>query len=70
MSSLELSVEQANVNLEEGTVILTGVDVTEVVTELGTEELLNAMEYSDVMEYVAQCERDKADEDYDRNSNR
>ena len=69
-SSLELSVEKANVDLEMGTVILTGVDVGEIVSEIGTEELLNAMDYSDIVEYVAEIEKDKADEDYDRNSNR
>ena len=69
-SSLELSVEKANVDLEMGTVILTGVDVGEIVSEIGTEELLNAMDYSDIVEYVAEIEKDKADEDYDQNSNR
>ena len=68
-SSLELSVEKANVDLEMGTVILTGVDVGEIVSEIGTEELLNAMDYSDIVEYVAEIEKDKADEDYDQNSN-
>lgn len=63
MSSLELTVEKANVDLELGTVILTGVDTSEIVSEIGTEELLNAMEYSDVMEYVTQAEKDKRESD-------
>ena len=67
---MELTVEKANVDLETGTIIITGYDVDEIVTELGTETLLNAIDYSDIVEYVAQVERDKADEEYDRNSNR
>jgi len=63
MSSLELTVEKANVDLELGTVILTGVDTSEIVSEIGTEELLNAMDYSDVMEYVTQVEKDKREAD-------
>lgn len=67
---MELTVERANVNLEEGTVIITGYDVDEIVTELGTETLLNAIDYAEIVEYVAQVERDKADEEFDRNSDR
>ena len=63
MSSLELTVEKANVDLELGTVILTGVYTSEIVSEIGTEELLNAMDYSDVMEYVTQVEKDKREAD-------
>lgn len=37
---------------------------------LSTEEILNELEYSDIVEYVAQVERDKADDEYDRHSNR
>ena len=37
---------------------------------LTTEEILNELDYSDIVEYVARVEKDKADEDYDRNSNR
>lgn len=67
---MELTVERANVNLEDGTVIITGYEIDEIVTELGTETLLNAMDYSKIREYVAQVERDKADDEYDRNSDR
>ena len=42
----------------------------DAVFEFGAEDLLNAMDYSDIVEYVAQCERDKADDEYDRYSNR
>lgn len=63
MSSLELTVEKANVDLELGTVILTGVDTSEIVSEIGTEELLNAMEYADVMQYVTEVEKDKREAD-------
>jgi len=63
MKSLELSAVRVNVDLENESVIVTGVDVDEIVSQIGYEELLNAMEYADVMEYVAQAERDKAEED-------
>lgn len=37
---------------------------------VSTEEILNELDYSDVVEYVAQVEQDKMDDEYDRNSNR
>lgn len=37
---------------------------------VSTEEILNELDYSDVMDYVARAEQDKKDEDYDQNSNR
>ena len=37
---------------------------------VSTEEILNELDYSDVVEYVAQVEQDKRDDEYDRNSNR
>ncbi len=67
---MELTVERANVNLEDGTIIITGYDVDEIIEEIGQETLLNAMDYSEIREYVAQVERDKADDEYDRNSDR
>ena len=68
--SFEVEAEKVNVDLGNDSVILTGVDLSELVSEIGTEELLNAMDYSDIVEYVAEIEKDKADEDYDQNSNR
>ena len=70
MSSFEISPEKVNVNVEEGTVILTGVDLGEIVGEVGSEEMLQAIDYSDIVEYVAQCEQDKADDEFDRRSDR
>lgn len=67
---MELTVTKVNVDLETGTVILTGFDTSEIITEVGATELLNAMDYSDVMDYVVQTEKDKADEEYDRRSDR
>ena len=37
---------------------------------VSTEEILNELDYSDVVEYVARVEQDKRDDEYDRNSNR
>ena len=37
---------------------------------VSTEEILNELDYSDVVEYVARVEQDKMDDEYDRNSNR
>ena len=70
MSSIEISADKLNVNLENGTVILTGIEASEIVTEVGATELLNAMDYSDIMDYVVQTEKDKADEEFDRRSDR
>jgi hypothetical protein len=56
---MELQVNQANVNLEDGYVILRGVDISEVISELGTEKLLEAMDYSDIVDYVGKVEEDK-----------
>jgi len=67
MSSIEISAEQVNVNLEEGTVIITGFGDTEIVTELkdqiGLDGILNELDYADIVEYVAEIERDKRESD-------
>lgn len=70
MNSMELQAEKVNVDLENQTVIITGVDVSEVIDELGTDVLLEAMDYSDVVDFVGQVEQDKADEEYDRRSDK
>ena len=69
-SSFEISAEKVNVNIEDGTVILTGVDLAELISEVGYVSFLQEIDYSDIVEYVAEIERDKADEEYDRNSDR
>lgn len=38
----------------------------EIVAEYDTEELLNAMDYSKIVDYITQVEMDKTEEDYDR----
>lgn len=53
---MELSVDHANVDLERGTVIITGYDTAEIVSEIGAYDLLREMEYSDIMEFVAEQE--------------
>lgn len=62
---MELSVTKANVNLEDGTVIITGYDVADIISEVGTEELLRQMDYSDILDFVAEVEKEKADEEED-----
>ena len=56
---MELSVEHCNVDLERGTVIITGFDVDEIVSEVGAAKLLAAIEYSDITEFVAEEEENK-----------
>lgn len=60
---MELSATRVDVDLENGTVILVGVDESEIVSQIGYENLLNAMEYSDVFDYVMECEKDKRESD-------
>lgn len=59
MISFEVSAEKVNVDLENGTVILTGVSESELVSEIGYSDLLSEMDFSDVHNYVIQ----KLDED-------
>lgn len=66
MISLQLTATKANVNIEEGTVIITGVEVDEIISEIPNKELLDAMEYSDVFDYVMQTEKDKKEENEQR----
>ena len=63
---MELTIGNINVDLETGTVKITGYDAGEIVSEIGTTKLLNAMEYSDIMEYIKDVEEEKRDleEDY------
>ena len=56
---MELTVEHCNVDLEKGTVIITGYDLSEIVREAGAKKLLAEMEYSDITEYVAEEEENK-----------
>lgn len=65
---MQLSAEKVNVNIEEGTVIITGYDIDEIVAEVGTKELLEAMDYSDVMQFVTDAERDKKEDSDYRNA--
>lgn len=58
---MELSVEHVNVDLEMGTVIITGYDVADIISEIGVEELLKEMDYPDIMEYVTEVENEKAE---------
>ena len=63
---MELTADKVNVNLEMGTVIITGYDVSDIISEVGTEELLQAMDYADVVQFVAEveAERKEADAEY------
>ena len=63
---MELSVEKVNVDVERGTVIITGYDVDEIVSEVGATDLLKSMDYSDILDYVNDVEEEKRelDEDY------
>ena len=63
---MELAVEKVNVDLERGTVIITGYDVDEIVSEVGATELLKSMDYSDILEYIDDVEEEKREleEDY------
>ena len=63
---MELAAEKVNVNIERGTVIITGYDVSDIISEIGTEELLQAMDYSDILQFVSEveAEREEADAEY------
>jgi len=67
MSSIEISAERVNVDLENQTVIIVFSDDTEMVTELkdsiGLSGILNELDYADIVEYVAEIERDKREAD-------
>jgi hypothetical protein len=55
---MEIAADKVNVDLERGTVIITGYDVSDIINEIGAEELLQAMDYADIMEFVAETEDD------------
>ena len=61
--NMELSAEKVNVDLEMGTVIITGYDLSDIISEIGTEELLQAMDYADVMQFVVESEAEKEEAD-------
>ena len=67
-TSMELSAEKVNLDLEMGYVTITGFDVTDVVREIGVDELLNGMDYESIVKYVQQVEEDKRTEDEDYKS--
>ena len=60
---MELAAQKVNVDLEMGTVIITGYDVSDIISEIGTEELLQAMDYSDILQFVSEVEAEKEEAD-------
>ena len=58
--------DKVNVDISRNEVIITDVDVDEVIHEIGTEELLSSMDYSDIVAFVNEQEEMKKDDDYDR----
>ena len=63
---MELAAQKVNVDLERGTVIITGYDVDEIVEQVGTDELLKSIDYSDIVYYINEVEAEKREleEDY------
>ena len=60
---MELAADKVNVDLEMGTVIITGYDVSDIISEIGTEELLQAMDYADILQFVSEVEAEKEEAD-------
>lgn len=62
---MEISVDTANVDLEMGTVILTGYDINEIINVIGVDNILEAIDYSDIVRYMERIAQENADDDYD-----
>lgn len=62
---MEISVDKVNIDLEMGTAIITGYDINEIISEIGLENILEAIDYSDVIRYVERVDQENADDDYD-----
>lgn len=60
--SFQVSAERANVNIEDGTVILTGVQVEDLVGEIGYTEFLQAIDFSHIVDYVTQVQTEDIEE--------
>jgi len=70
MISFEISVEKVNVDIENGVAIITGVDISELIEEIGAEYILDNMEYLDITDYVTEQEQIKKElEDEARSDN-
>ena len=67
-TDMELAAEKVNVDLETGSVTITGYDVSDIISEIGTEELLQAMDYSDIVDYVNDVEEEKRELEADYKS--
>lgn len=65
---MELTAEKVNVDLERGTVIIAGYDIDDVISEIGTKELLQAMDYDDIMEFMVECDAEREDLEADYRS--
>lgn len=64
--TITVSIDALKVDFENepGGVTLIGVDVYDLLQEIGsTEEILDMLEYSDVVEYVARVEKEKMEDD-------
>lgn len=59
--NMELSVERVNVDLEMGTVIITGYDTMDVIRQIGARELLADMDYQEIKEFVAEQDAERAE---------
>lgn len=51
---MQLTVSKANVDLEDGTVIITGYDISEIISELGATQILDQMDFATVADYVTE----------------
>lgn len=51
-TAITIQAEKVNVDLEMGEVILTGIDIDNIVSEFPVAEILNALDLKDIQEYL------------------
>ena len=65
VNQVTLQVQNIRTDMESGETTLTGFDISEFISEIGVADILNSIEYSDIFDYVNECEAQKRDEDAD-----
>lgn len=63
MTSIKVFADSVFTDLESGAVTVTGVDPGEVIAELGIEEVLETIDYIDILRFVNEQEMLREEED-------
>lgn len=63
MTTIKVFADSVFADMESGAVTLNGVDCGDVIAELGIDEVLETIDYSDILRFVSEQEKIRKEED-------